>query len=1191
MKKKLFFALAALVSMVSTAKADVEINATNFPDENFRNFLLSQSYGSDGVITTDELVSITEINTWQWVNKGPSYRILDFTGIEHFTALQVLNIYANGPTSLNLSANTALTELDCSYCPLPSLDLSHNTALKKLSVPYTPLTALDLSANTALTYLDCCHDTLLTSIDVSNCPELDRLLAVGDSVLTSIDVHGKTELSILQCYGSGVTSINASGCSALSILECYNSPLASLDLTGCTGYLYIRCMKTNLTSLTGLSDCVGLRRLDCSECNLTALDVTACPELMELVCYSNNIGALNVSNNTLLTKLSCSGNNLSSLDVSNNPQLVTLGCAENNLAALDLSNNLQLKELWVSNNNLTSLDVSGHEQLESFYCANNDLTLLDLADCKKLTQLVTDGTQITTLDVSGCSALTRLTCPESLVTLDMSGCTGLTTFDHYGSAANPKNLVTLNAAGCTALTHLYCYYNQLTSLDVSGCTALTEFSCGSNQLTSLDVSDFTALRVFSCGNNQLTSLDVSNNMVLKSLVCSGNNFASLDVSNHTGLTNLQCGGAALTSLNAFGCSALASFTPVNITSLTSLNLSGTAVEKLTINDMSSLKTLDISNNTELWQLDVQRNGLTSLNVAGCTALLYLYCNENSLTSLNVKGCTKLRYLYCQENSLTSLDFTGCPALYSVFIYENRINLNSMRNLINTIETTGRVLARAYDSTSETEGNVISAAQVAAFNAKNWYIDYIPAVGSQWTTYGGMSDVAYDLWVNGTQVTSNNCEDIENLTNWDQGCMSYDEMTNTLTLDNVYIGSTAAYAIRDSIPDLTIQLIGESTLNMSDGDGLRTYFDATITGQGKLTLKSGKTNGIYIYNGTLTVTGGAQVYADASAATAQASLTAQKGCGICCRIYTRNIGTTTRITYYGSLNVEGNGTRVSAIGSLMSMGPLKALTYPLAGTLTVLNAANTEVTGYFKNNAVCLRSGDGSLTSPYTYTPTTFLVTLTCPEDGFAIDEAHFPDAQFRAYLLSQSYGTDAWLTNDEIASITTLSMNNQGIADLTGVGYFTALKELWVNGNALTTADLSELPLLVNVEVMNNQLSTEALTALIASLPTYEEMAMRVLCLYGEYSGTEGNAVPTAEQRLAVWQKGWFPKYRLASGGFENYPMPGDTDEDMRLTDADIHILAEMLAGKRTTNDESDFDCDGNTSLSDLTKLVNWLKR
>ena len=730
--------------------------------------------------------------------------------------------------------------------------------------------------------------------------------------------------------------------------------------------------------------------------------------------------------------------------------------------------------------------------------------------------------------------------------------TGIAYFTSLQTLLVTNNLLTsLDVSQCVALTWLYCSGNQLTEIVLPNNQILQELNCSSNQLTgTLDVSRYVELTLLNCSGNQLTGITLPQSSKLKTLTCNNNNLTELDVSANTNLEKLYCSSCALASL-------------------------------------------DVSQNTALTYLDCRYNRLTALDLSHNTALpATVSCNQiryqlhdgndNSLEGVLYNG--KLAIKVAPGFDVSRVQ--GEMKLQYYFVEAGRIE---DAGTISDFTLVGDLLVLDYSSADflahcQQEGCVGRI----RYEYNVGHSDNIMTVDLPVYEWKARE---YDLWVNGTQVTSDNCEDIENLTNWDQGCMSYDEMTNTLTLDNVYIGATIDIGINDSIPGLTIQLIGESTLNMSDNDGLRTYFDATITGQGKLTLKSGKTNGITIYNGTLTVKDGAEVVADASAATAQASLTIQKGCGISGRMYVRTLGSTTRTTYYGSLVVEGNGTKVSAIGSLMSMGPLKALTYPSAGTLTVLNAANNEVNGYFYDHAVCLRSGDGSLTSPYTYTPTTFLVTLTCPTDGFAIDEAHFPDAQFRAYLLSQSYGTDAWLTNDEIASITTLSMNNQGIADLTGVGYFTALKELWVNGNALTAIDLTGLPLLVNVEVMNNQLSTEALTALIASLPTYEEMAMRVLCLYGEYSGTEGNAVPTAEQRLAVWQKGWFPKYRLASGGFENYPMPGDTDKDMTLTDADIHILAEMLARKRTTNDESDFDCDGTTSLSDLTKLVNWLKR
>ena len=47
MRQKLLLALLALLT-ASTAWADVEINETNFPDANFRNWVLAQDYGADG---------------------------------------------------------------------------------------------------------------------------------------------------------------------------------------------------------------------------------------------------------------------------------------------------------------------------------------------------------------------------------------------------------------------------------------------------------------------------------------------------------------------------------------------------------------------------------------------------------------------------------------------------------------------------------------------------------------------------------------------------------------------------------------------------------------------------------------------------------------------------------------------------------------------------------------------------------------------------------------------------------------------------------------------------------------------------------------------------------------------------------------------------------------------------------------
>ena len=101
------------------------INATNFPDANFRNWVLKQSYGSDGVLTEDEIAGVTTIRV--------SYKsIQSLTGIEYFTALTMLHCHQNQLKALDVSKNTNLTALHCYHNQLKALDVSENTALTVL---------------------------------------------------------------------------------------------------------------------------------------------------------------------------------------------------------------------------------------------------------------------------------------------------------------------------------------------------------------------------------------------------------------------------------------------------------------------------------------------------------------------------------------------------------------------------------------------------------------------------------------------------------------------------------------------------------------------------------------------------------------------------------------------------------------------------------------------------------------------------------------------------------------------------------------------------------------------------------------------------------------------------------------------------------------------------------------------------
>jgi len=133
----------------------------------------------------------------------------------------------------------------------------------------------------------------------------------------------------------------------------------------------------NITDLTGIEDFAALTYLNCSNNQLTSLDVSNNTALTNLDCSYNQLTSLDVSNNTALTRLRCSNNQLVSLNLGN-VDLVDLFCQYNSLTSLDLSQNTKLYYVWCHYNQFTTLDVSNCTSLSEFSCSDNQLTSLDI---------------------------------------------------------------------------------------------------------------------------------------------------------------------------------------------------------------------------------------------------------------------------------------------------------------------------------------------------------------------------------------------------------------------------------------------------------------------------------------------------------------------------------------------------------------------------------------------------------------------------------------------------------------------------------------------------------------------------------------------------------------------------------------------------------------------------------------------
>ena len=148
-----------------------------FPDEIFRSYIILK-FDSDnnGIISEEEALNVKEIDV--------EYKqISSLEGIQYFPNLECLICWGNELTSLDVSKNTALTELWCPTNKLTSLNVSKNTALKYLNCNNNQLTSLDVTKNTALIQLYCSSNKL-TSLDVSKNTVLTDLWCIVPTLQT-----------------------------------------------------------------------------------------------------------------------------------------------------------------------------------------------------------------------------------------------------------------------------------------------------------------------------------------------------------------------------------------------------------------------------------------------------------------------------------------------------------------------------------------------------------------------------------------------------------------------------------------------------------------------------------------------------------------------------------------------------------------------------------------------------------------------------------------------------------------------------------------------------------------------------------------------------------------------------------------------------------------------------------------------
>ena len=563
--------------------ASTEIDKLNFPDSEFRRFL-KECYDTDGDGKINVDIKSMKIPT--------SYAIKSLEGISFFEDLETLDCHGIGLTTLNVSKNFKLEELNCSDNQLKDYLYILSYRLKKLNCSNNKLTHMNLGillglnleevncSNNKITNIvmdsvgelvkfDCSNNDLMT-LDVSQCFKLKELNCSGNQLM-ELDVGNQTQLTQLDCSNNKLTELNVKQNGGLTSLICNDNQLKSLDLSKNNSLSNLNCAKNRLACVDfshmigstinadgnrrpiavrtdGTFDLTTLPDFDVSKATFlnggsvsgTMLNVDAGANE---VSYQYNCG--NGVNPTFIFETSLPINEDNFPDDSFRNYIKTHKAGGRDV--LTVEERSKVETIEVEGKNISRLEgIEAFPNLKVLNCGNNSIQKLDLRQNPKLETLKCNKNQLTQLELSKNPAINYLYCSENpLEQLDVSHLEL-----EYLYCSN-NDLEQLDVKNSKWLRELDCSKNELTVLDVDVTHKpnLVRVECQNNQLTSLILGENKMLRKLNCANNQLTQLNLNNMISLTELNCANNQLTVLDVSSSPNLTTLWLKNNQLTSLN------------------------------------------------------------------------------------------------------------------------------------------------------------------------------------------------------------------------------------------------------------------------------------------------------------------------------------------------------------------------------------------------------------------------------------------------------------------------------------------------------------------------------------------------------------------------------------------------------------------------------------------------------------------
>ncbi len=313
-----------------------------------------------------------------------------------------------------------------------------------------------------------------------------------------------------------------------------------------TGTLDIR--SRNINSLTGINAFINITELNCSDNNLTSLDISNLANLNTVFCSDNQLSSISLPQN-------------------NNDINLRIFCFNNQLTSLDLSNTF-FRVLRASNNALTTLNVKNGANTNVLTMTapmNSDLRCVLVDDINfssnAINWQIDDTANYSTDYLTGCQALSfsdinfenALLNHSPTIDTNNDGIIQEREAEQFTSVLNISNKNISDLSGIEAFENISILnfsQNNLNAVDLSQNTFLISLDSFENNLTELDLSQNTLLESINTSNNLIEMLDLSSLTVLREILANNNSlsFLNLKNGNNTNMTlmnaqsniNLNC---------------------------------------------------------------------------------------------------------------------------------------------------------------------------------------------------------------------------------------------------------------------------------------------------------------------------------------------------------------------------------------------------------------------------------------------------------------------------------------------------------------------------------------------------------------------------------------------------------------------------------------------------------------------------